>query len=162
MKHKINKKTKLPLRQYAIGLFILLTVLVFSFFTVLQIAMEPRRSALEGSRKIAKEYADLETVDSFSIYNGKESYYSLIGKNSQKVEQVVLISKNSNKIYVYKLNDGMSQADAEQLAKDNGASSIDKTTFGYLDGQPVWEVKSGTSYYNIGFESKVLLSKEGQ
>ncbi len=33
----------------------------------------------------------------------------------------------------------MSQAEAEQLAK-NGATSIDKTTFGYLDGQPVWKL----------------------
>ena len=47
------------------------------------------------------------------------------------------------------------------MAKENGATSIDKTTFGYLDGQPVWEIKSGSTYYNIGFESKTLLSKEG-
>ena len=59
------------------------------------------------------------------------------------------------------MQDGMSQAEAEQVAKENGATSIDKTTFGYLEGQPVWEIKSGSTYYNIGFESKTLLSKEG-
>jgi len=79
----------------------------------------------------------------------------------KKEEEAVLISKNSNKIHVYRLQDGMSQAEAEQAAKENGATSIDKTTFGYLDGQPVWEIKSGSTYYNIGFESKTLLSKEG-
>ncbi|WP_217472631.1 DUF5590 domain-containing protein [Streptococcus sinensis] len=161
MKHKIKEKAEFPIRQYAIGLFLVLTALVFSFFTVLHLAMEPRRSAMEGSIKVAKEYADLETLTSFSIYNGKESYYSLLGKNSKKVEEGVLISQDSNKIYVYQLQDGISQAEAEQLAKDKGAITIDKITFGYLDGQPVWEIKSGTSYYNIGFESKSLLSKEG-
>ena len=128
---------------------------------ILHLAIEPWQSAKEGSQKIAKKYADLESLTSFAIYNGKESYYSLIGKTSKKEEEVVLISKNSNKIHVYRMEDGMNQAEAEQLAKENGATSIDKTTFGYLDGQPVWEIKSGSTYYNIGFESKTLLSKEG-
>ena len=161
MKHKIKEKAEFPIRHYAIGLFLVLTALVFSFFTILHLAIEPWQSAKEGSQKIAKEYADLESLTSFAIYNGKESYYSLIGTNSKKEEEAVLIAKNSNKIHVYRLQDGMSQAEAEQVAKENGATSIDKTTFGYLDGQPVWEIKSGSTYYNIGFESKTLLSKEG-
>ena len=161
MKPKIKERTKFPIRHYAIGLFLVLTAFVFSFFTILHLAIKPWQSAKEGSQKIAKEYADLETLTSFSIYNGKESYYSLIGTNSKKEEEAVLISKNSNKIYVYRLQDGMGQAEAEQVAKKNGATSIDKTTFGYFDGQPVWEIKSGSTYYNIGFESKTLLSKEG-
>nr|WP_288931132.1 DUF5590 domain-containing protein [uncultured Streptococcus sp.] len=161
MKHKIKEKAKFPIRHYAIGLFLVLTALVFSFFTILHLAIEPWQSAKEGSQQIAKKYADLESLMSFSIYNGKESYYSLIGTTSKKEEEAVLISKNSNKIHVYHLQDGMSQAEAERVAKENGATSIDKTTFGYLDGQPVWEIKSGSTYYNIGFESKTLLSKEG-
>ena len=128
---------------------------------MLHLAIEPWQSAKEGSQKIAKKYADLESLTSFAIYNGKESYYSLIGKTSKNEEDAVLISKNSNEIHVSRLQDGISQAEAEQLAKENGATSIDKTTFGYLDGQPVWEIKSGSTYYNIGFESKTLLSKEG-
>jgi hypothetical protein len=161
VKHKIKERAKFPIRHYAIGFFLVLTSLVFSFFMILHLAIEPWQSAKEGSQKIAKEYADLESLTSFAIYNGKESYYSLIGKTSKKEEEVVLISKNSNKIHVYRMEDGMNQAEAEQLAKENGATSIDKTTFGYLDGQPVWEIKSGSTYYNIGFESKTLLSKEG-
>ena len=161
MKHKIKERAKFPIRHYAIGLFLVLTALVFSFFKIFHLAIEPWQSAKEGSKKNAKEYSDLENLTSFAIYNGKESYYSLIGKTSKKEEEVVLISKNSNKIHVYHLQDGMSQAEAEQLAKEKGATSIDKTTFGYLDGQPVWEIKSGSTYYNIGFESKTLLSKEG-
>ena len=82
----------------------------------MHLAIEPWQSAKEGSQKIAKEYADLESLTSFSIYNGKESYYSLIGTTSKKEEEAVLISKNSNKIHVYRMEDGMNQAEAEQLA----------------------------------------------
>ena len=93
MKHKIKERAKFPIRHYAIGLFLVLTALVFSFFTILHLAIEPWQSAKEGSQKIAKEYADLENLTRFAIYNGKESYYSLIGKTSKKEEEVVLMSK---------------------------------------------------------------------
>ena len=39
--------------------------------------------------------------------------------------------------------------------------SIDKVTIGYFKDQPIWEVKSGGTYYLIGFESGQLVSKEG-
>ena len=154
MKHKIKERAKFPIRHYAIGLFLVLTALVFSFFTILHLAIEPWQSAKEGSQKIAKKYADLESLTSFSIFNGKESYYSLIGKTSKKEEEAVLISKNSNKIHVYRLQDGMSQAEAEQVAKENGATSIDKTTFGYLDGQPVWEINGRKCDLGSGCQSQ--------
>nr|WP_245335635.1 DUF5590 domain-containing protein [Streptococcus panodentis] len=123
--------------------------------------MRPRQSAKEETRSIAKEYANLETVDSFSIYNGRESYYSLIGKTSSQTAQAVLISKGSNQIRVYRLADGISQKEAESRAKEQGAGAIDKVTFGYFEDQPIWEVRSGSVYYNIGFESGQLISKEG-
>ena len=88
--------------------------------------MQPRQSAKEVSRRLAKEYAELEKVDSFTIYNGQESYYSLLGKTSKGVEKAVLIAKDSNEIRVYRLDQGVSQVDAESIAKENGAGTIDK------------------------------------
>ena len=40
-------------------------------------------------------------------------------------------------------------------------ADLDKVEFGYVKEQPIWEVKSGTIYYNVGFETGTLLSKEG-
>lgn len=123
--------------------------------------MQPRQSAKEASSRLAKEYADLEKVDSFAIYNGQESYYSLLGKTSKGVKKAVLIAKDSNEIRVYRLDQGVSQAEAKSIAKENGAGTIDKVTMGYFQDQPIWEVKSGGTYYLIGFESGQLVSKEG-
>ena len=110
---------------------------------------------------MAKEYADLEKVDSFAIYNGQESYYSLLGKTNKGVETAVLIAKDSNQIRVYRLDEGISQSEAQSIAKGNRAGTIDKVTMGYFKDQPIWEVKSGGTYYLIGFESGQLVSKEG-
>ena len=156
-----RRKAKFPVWQYLLGFFILLTVLVFSFLLLLQFALQPYQSAKEGAVRLARDYAQVEKVDKFAVYNGRESYYSVIGQTRQQAEKAVLIARDSDQIRVYDLSQGASQAEAEEIAQANGAGRIDKTTFGYLDGQPIWEVKSGTSYYNIGFESRTLLSKEG-
>ena len=91
----------------------------------------------------------------------QESYYSLLGKTSKGVKKAVLIAKDSNEIRVYRLDQGVSQGEAESIAKENGAGTIDKVTMGYFKDQPIWEVKSGGTYYLIGFESGQLVSKEG-
>ena len=84
-----------------------------------------------------------------------------MGKNRKKTQLAVLIEADSDKIYTYELSKGISQEKAEKIAKDNGAKQIDKVTFGYIDGQPIWEVKSETTYYNVDFETGTILRKEG-
>ena len=123
--------------------------------------MNPYQSAKETASKVARQYTDLDEVDRFTIYNGKKSYYSLLGKNRKKTQLAVLIEADSDKIYTYELSKGISQEKAEKIAKDNGAKQIDKVTFGYIDGQPIWEVKSETTYYNVDFETGTILGKEG-
>ena len=123
--------------------------------------MNPYQSAKETASKIARQYTDLDEVDRFTTYNGKKSYYSLLGKNRKKTQLAVLIEADSDKIYTYELSKGISQEKAEKIAKDNGAKQIDKVTFGYIDGQPIWEVKSETTYYNVDFETGTILRKEG-
>ena len=161
MKNRRKQDKSILIWQYIIGSGVLLTVLAFSLLNIFNLSMEPYQSAKSKTIDLAHKYAGVSRIDSFAIYNGKKSYYSLLGETNQKRQRAVLIEKGSGKIFVYELKDGASQEEAENVAKENGATSIDKVTFGYLNGQPIWEIKSGTSYYNVGFESKTLLSKEG-
>ena len=52
-----------------------------------------------------------------------------------KVEKAVLIAKDSNEIRVYRLDQGVSQTEAESIAKEDGAGIIDKVTMGYFQDQ---------------------------
>ena len=123
--------------------------------------MEPYRAARSNSIELARKYAGVSKVDSFAIYNGDKTYYSLLGETDQKKKKAILIEKGSDKIFVYELSEGTSKRQAEKIAKKNGADVIDKVTFGYLNGRLIWEVKSGKSYYIVDFEKRKLLSKEG-
>ncbi|MDN5016529.1 MULTISPECIES: cell wall elongation regulator TseB-like domain-containing protein [Streptococcus] len=161
MKNRRKNDRNFIVWQYIIGSAMVLTVLTFSFLYILNLSMNPYQSAKETASKVARQYTDLDEVDRFTIYNGKKSYYSLLGKNRKKTQLAVLIEADSDKIYTYELSKGISQEKAEKIAKDNGAKQIDKVTFGYIDGQPIWEVKSETTYYNVDFETGTILRKEG-
>ena len=60
-------------------------------------------------KKLAQQYAGLEQADQVDLYNGLESYYSVLGRNKKQEALAVLIGKDDHKIYVYQLNQGVSQ-----------------------------------------------------
>ena len=124
--------------------------------------MKPYRTAKIEGEKLAKQYANLETVNQIDIFNGLESYYSVLGQDKNQKPVAVLIEKSSNNIYVYQLENGTSQEKAETVVREKGATEIDKITFGRYANKPVWEIKSGGDYYLVDFESSALVEKEKQ
>ena len=124
--------------------------------------MKPYHTAKVEGERIAKQYANLEEVSQVDIFNGLESYYSILGQDRNQKPVAVLVEKSSNNIYVYQLENGTSQEKAEAVVKEKGATEIDKITFGRYADKPVWEIKSGGVYYLVDFESGALVEKEKQ
>ena len=124
--------------------------------------MKPYHTAKVEGERIAKQYANLEEVSQVGIFNGLESYYSVLGQDKNQKPVAVLIEKSSNNIYVYQLENGTSQEKVEAVVKEKGATEIDKITFGRYANKPVWEIKSGGDYYLVDFESGALVEKEKQ
>ncbi|WP_105118351.1 DUF5590 domain-containing protein [Streptococcus suis] len=147
--------------QLVFGSFILLSVVTFSIFTIWDMAAAPFNKARSHAVAVATEYADLQTVKDFSFYNGTETYFSVLGANSQGEEIAVLVPEASNIVYVYPLTQGISQEEAQAIAKENGAGQAERTILGLRDGKPIWEVKSGTAYYLVEFETGSFVKKEG-
>ena len=93
--------------------------------------MKPYQTAKVEGERLAKQYANLETVSQIDIFNGLESYYSVLGQDKNQKPVAVLIEKSSNNIYVYQLENGTSQEKSrKQLSEKKGATEIDKITFG--------------------------------
>lgn len=100
-------------------------------------------------------------MDDFAIYNGTETYYSLKGKDKNGDEVYVLIPSSSSSIYVYPVGAGITKEEAQAIAQENGAKTADRIILGYRDGKPIWEVKSGTAYYLVDFETGDFVKMEG-
>ena len=162
MKKRQKKEKNSLLFQYIIGITLLTLVITSSFLYLVWLGMKPYRTAKIEGEKLAKQYANLETVNQIDIFNGLESYYSVLGQDKNQKPVAVLIEKSSNNIYVYQLENGTSQEKAEAVVREKGATEIDKITFGRYADKPVWEIKSGGDYYLVDFESGALVEKEKQ
>ncbi len=149
------------LGQYLIGFFILLTSIAFSIFYVWEAASSPFTEARQHAQTAALQYAQLSQVTDIAIYNGQETYYSVQGKDKAGVAKLVLIPEVSGTIRIFDLESGISEEEANAVAKENGAGAVDRAIIGYLDDKPIWEVKSGTAYYLIEFETGNFIKKEG-
>ena len=160
MKKRQKKEKNSLLFQYIIGITLLTLVITSSFLYLVWLSMKPYQTAKVEGERLAKQYANLETVSQTDIFNGLESYYSVLGQDKNQKTVAVLIEKSSNNIYVYQLENGTSQEKAEAVVREKGATEIDKITFGRYADKPVWEIKSGGNYYLVDFESSSLIEKE--
>ena len=160
MKKRQKKEKNSLLSQYIIGITLLTLVITSSLLFLVWLSIKPYQTAKVEGEKLAKQYANLETVSQVDIFNGLESYYSILGQDKNQKPVAVLVEKSSNNIYVYQLENGTSQEKAEAVVREKGATEIDKITFGRYAEKPVWEIKSGGDYYLVDFESGALVEKE--
>ncbi|HEM2548721.1 TPA: DUF5590 domain-containing protein [Streptococcus suis] len=149
------------LGQFVVGIMLFISVLTFSIFIIWDISSEPYVEMKQHATRVARDYADIQTVDTFSIYNSSETYYSILGVNSEGQSLAVIIPENSNTVFVYPMENGISKDEAQAIAKENGAGDIEKVVLGFKEGKPIWEVKSGTAYYLVEFETGSFVKKEG-
>ncbi|HEL1737932.1 TPA: DUF5590 domain-containing protein [Streptococcus suis] len=147
--------------QLVLGSFILLSVVTFSIFTIWDLAAKPFSDVQNHAISVARDYADIEVIDDVSIYNGVETYFSVQGKTSQGEMIAVIIPEETNTVYVYPMANGISKEEAQAVATENGAGEIEKSVLGYRDAKPIWEVKSGTAYYLVEFETGNFIKREG-
>lgn len=144
--------------QLLVGTGLIALVLLASALTIIYIASLPRIEARQETIQVAKRYSDMKTLGKFQIFTGKSTYYSLYGKDKKGQEMVVSVGADNSQVYVYKLKEGISVKKAEELAKKSGAKTISASVFGIVDGVPVWQIRSGTTDYNVNFQTGELIS----
>lgn len=159
-----NQEKKAPFgigKQIAVGLFVLCSVLAFSVLYLLEAASQPIEKEREIVQKVAKDYAKLTDISEIKRYNGQESYYSVKGTNAALEQIYVLVPTASSEIYLLKESEGIAKDEAIYTAKENGATEIDQVLLGIWEKKAIWEVKSGSRYFIVDFETGELLDRRG-
>lgn len=130
-------------------------------------AMKPVKSAREIAETIAKKETDMKKMDSFQLYNGKESYYILEGKNDNNEDIIVWINKENHQVTQRMKKDGLTKQEALNiLLSKQSPEKINAVRLGMYDELPVWEIYSHTdkdslNYHWIDFETgEILLTIE--
>ena len=146
-------------QQLIFGMIVLVVTVILSITAMLVVAVKPYVDAEKQVIAIAKTKADIHTVSEFNIYNGKSTYYGLLGQSSKGEKLALIVNEDSG--VVYKQSDGISKSVAKKAAKAYGAKDIAYVHLGKYGKTPIWEVKSGTRYYLVDFISGQVIKVEG-
>ena len=140
-------------QQLIFGMIVLVVTVILSITAMLVVAVKPYVDAEKQVIAIAKTKADIHTVSEFNIYNGKATYYGLLGQSSKGEKLALIVNEDSGVVDIYKQSDGIS--------KSYGAKDISYVHLGKYGKTPIWEVKSGTRYYLVDFISGQVIKVEG-
>ena len=135
----------------------MLTVL-FSWLFLAEKTSDRLQDQMAQARNIALSHSSIATIETESFFHGKEAYLSFIGKDQVGQELAVLVAQADDAVYTYPLKEGVSSKEAASVVKEKSKDAIDRVTFGRFKGKPIWEVKSGRSYYVVDFKTGKVTS----
>ena len=144
--------------QHIIGICVLVLTVLFSWLFLAEKTSDRMQDQMEQARNIALSHSSMAKIDTESFFHGKEAYLSFIGKDQEGQELAVLVAEADDQVYTYLLKEGISQKKAEAIVKEKSKDVIDRVTFGRFKGKPIWEVKSGSSYYVVDFKTGKVTS----
>lgn len=144
--------------QHIIGICVLVLTVLFSWLFLAEKTSDRMQDQMEQARNIALSHSSMAKIDTESFFHGKEAYLSFIGKDQEGQELAVLVAEADDQVYTYPLKEGISQKKAKAIVKEKSKDVIDRVTFGRFKGKPIWEVKSGRSYYVVDFKTGKVTS----
>lgn len=139
--------------QHIIGICILVLTVLFSWLFLAEKTSDRLQDQMAQARKIALSHSSIATIETESFFHGKEAYLSFIGKDQEGQELAVLVAEADDQVYTYPLKEGISQKKAKAIVKEKSQDAIDRVTLGRFKGKPIWEVKTGSSYYVVDFKT---------
>ena len=144
--------------QHIIGICILVLTVLFSWLFLAEKTSDHMQDQMAQARKIALSRSSIATIETESFFHGKEAYLSFIGKDQEGQELAVVVAQADDAVYTYSLKEGVSSKEAASVVKEKSQDAIDRVTFGRFKGKPIWEVKSGRSYYVVDFKTGKVTS----
>lgn len=153
LKEPIIKKNKILLGFIIFFLLIMIMLSIF-YIRVTHVEAQARKEATI----LAKEYAQIENVDSFYWFNRKETYFTIVGENNEGEKKVVIIPQKSEEIIVLNQKDGLNEQEIrEKIGTNYAGNTIQKITLGIYEKKPSWEVVTQNdegllNYYLFSFK----------
>lgn len=156
----VKKRVRRGLASVLVILVLTSLTLLILALTGLYMAASPRRRAEAQLTRLATSYAKLSEVNSFAIFNGTETYYSILGRDDNQEEVLVLLAEGQDQPELIKLTGKLNREQIEALALNQGVTP-ERLSFGRYQDHDVWEVTSQNQYYLFDAETGDLLAVWG-
>ena len=153
-----KEQSEVRKRKILLGIITALLVMIVLIVIFYVRATHPWKQAEKEATAIAKEYAQLESVDNFYWFTRKETSFAVTGKDAKGEELVVIIPKSGKNITVLNQKDGVEEGHIRQImSTDYKEKDIQKISLGLYEDKPTWEVitkndDGSLSYYLLSFE----------
>ncbi len=125
------------------------------------VGMDGKKGAEEQAIQIAKNEGKLVSISDYYLYNGKDAYSVVVGKDQDGTKQVLWIPKNTKEKSMIKMEyaKGVSQAEITNIVKsEHQPKEIISVKLGMESDIPIWEVtykneNDGLNYVYYLFET---------
>lgn len=146
------------MKRIALGIIAALSVVLLFFYAQLNRGMRPLRNAGSETVELAQRKADLKKADKFYWYNGKETYFTVTGKDKNQKNIVVIVKQKGGDVQILNQAETISEKKAiQQTVKEVKPKQILNAKIGVVEETPIWEVsflnkKGQLGYYMMELE----------
>lgn len=118
-------------------------------------ALQPKYNAADEAFNRAQAEANIETMDDFYSYNGKEAYSVVVGSTSDGTKKVVwLPDAKDEQVWIEDYHTGKSKEDILAIVeKESNPKEIISIKLGMENNVPLWEVTylDDSDLYNYNY-----------
>ena len=137
-------------------LILSLIIILFTGYVIasIYVGMDYKKTAEEKAVAIALNDGGLVSVSDFYLYQGKEVYFVVVGKDEKDTEYVLWIPKNLKNASVKKMkySEGVSKTEImNTVIKRYNPKEIVSVKIGMKNGSPIWEVTYKDNDDNLVF-----------
>lgn len=142
----MRKKKRLTLLdQWMIGVLMIIVTGFIAYGVFVFSAVHPYSKLQAQAIQLAKDHADLVSIDSFSVVTTDETVYSVSGEDQNGQTIGVLIPKDGKEIRLINFDEGVTALSLR--AGDNAVN------LGVYKGKIIWEVNSIDNFEIYDFKS---------
>lgn len=146
------------MKKWILFLSLFFIIIFWQSFDIYQKAVAPKKLTEKQAVNIARDQADLQTIQNVTSYYGNKSYSVVKGLNDKDEKMIVWVPQNGEILTIRKASSGISKEEAVNiLQKDQQPNKIVKAVLGLEKGIPVWEItyldeQNRYSFYYIDFQ----------
>ncbi|KMJ59725.1 hypothetical protein AB685_02340 [Bacillus sp. LL01] len=134
------------------SIILIAIVTLWQLITIYQTAMSPVKDEMERATEIAKQEANLQTVDEVSSYNGTSSFIIVQGTDDENEEMVVWVDENQEVVHLAQKEEGIAKEEVlNYLQTDREPKEIISVSLAMEKNTPLWEIKfkDNNNQYNL-------------
>mgnify|MGYP000906751595 CR=1 FL=1 len=153
------------MKKWIIIISICVLALIFGAIKFYMSALEPVKTAEERAVSIAKEEADITTVEEFYVYYGEEAYAIVQGKDKNGTRWIVWVPDKKGNVITRKASSGITKQEAiDKLLEEKNPNEIISVKLGMENKRPLWEIHYGANgnslnYFYVDFKTGEWLKK---